>query len=50
VSLLAEMLRQVGVEFQIVSGPFVHRAQPYVDQSDYRIEPERLDRVLPCWS
>jgi hypothetical protein len=50
VSLLAEMLRQVGAEFRIVSGPFVHQAQPYVDQSDYRIETERLDRVLAYWS
>lgn len=49
IALYAELLKQVGVEMKIVSGPFETRTEPYLDQSDYRIPLERLRSVIEQW-
>lgn len=50
IALFAEMLRALGLELSVLTGPFVRRGETWLDQSDYRIDPDALDRLLAGWA
>jgi capsular polysaccharide biosynthesis protein len=45
-SLFNEWMLQLGHEMTVLTGPFVRRAAPYQDQSDYELPIDRLQAVL----
>jgi capsular polysaccharide biosynthesis protein len=47
--LLSELLKNLDIEMKIVSGPFEHKTEPHVDQSDYRIPLEDLKSTIENW-
>jgi hypothetical protein len=47
--LVSELLKNRDIEMKIVSGPFEHITQPYVDQSDYRIPLDSLKTMFKGW-
>jgi capsular polysaccharide biosynthesis protein len=49
ISLLSELLKHLGVELKIVSGPFEQKTEPYLDQSDYRIPLDQLKPTIEEW-
>ena len=49
IALLSELLKHIGVEMKIVSGPFEGKTEPYLDQSDYRIPLDRLKPTIEDW-
>jgi hypothetical protein len=49
IALFSELMKHVEVEMKIVSGPFEMKVEPYLDQSDYRIEVDRLKQALEGW-
>jgi Glycosyltransferase 61 len=49
IALFSELMEHVDVEMKIVSGPFESKAEPYLDQSNYRIQVDRLKQTLEGW-
>jgi len=50
VSALSQMLKELGVDFKVVSGPFEQQVAPYLDRSDYQIPLNRLKEAIEPWT